>query len=173
MTITTFTYGTSVSPTVTITSETGLSIGSALTTCYYSAPDVNITSVNFVDLLTKVLPVNLTTGSAVSLMGTTMRTNITVANLITKINLMSELDKRWSSSSVVSDTFWTDFFTAIGNVDIDFTSTPIATGDKIQFIFKFDAPISPIPTTITPSSTEIVAGVTVQRFLVGQTFVVA
>ena len=169
VTITRFSYGTSVPLTASIDpAPSSFDVASSIQGCYYSAPEVVITITEFSNFLTKVTPINLVSGSAVTKMGDVLIRNINISNLIAFINTKSQLDKRWTSTSTISDSFWINFFNAVGDIDLDFTNTPPKTGDLIQFVFKFDARITGDLNGIVPSDITLPSGD--KRFLVGQTF---
>jgi hypothetical protein len=174
--ITRFSYGTSVPVTATVSeSRVGfIDMASTLQTCYYSAPQVNITIADLSNFLTKVTPISLTTGSAATTIGSSLKNNVTIANLIADINTKSQLDKRWTTGTGNLDTFWIDFYGAIGDVDVDLTTVTPKADDVIQFVFRFDATVSGGLNGITPSETITTTvgetTTTVYRFLVGHTF---
>jgi hypothetical protein len=164
---TTFTYfptTTASAIPVTVSNTTAdFDVTGNLETCYYMPADVSITVADLTAFLT-------TSTTASSIMGTTLKSNITIAALIADINSKSQLDKRWTvpSGTIVPDTFWNTFYSAAGNIDYDFTTVAPKTGDKIRFIFKFDAAASDL-NGISYSS--LISGGA--RYLVGQTFVIA
>jgi hypothetical protein len=148
---------------VTVSNATAdFDVTNNLETCYYMPAEVSITVADLTAFLT-------TSTTASSTMGTTLKDNITIAALIADINSKSQLDKRWTvpTGTIVPFTFWTTFFAAVGNIDYDFTTVAPKAGDKIRFIFKFDAAVSDL-NGISYSSL-ITGGA---RYLVGQTFVI-
>ncbi len=128
--------------------------------CYYSPNVVEVP----VSALTQFLTASTTASSTI---GNTLKTNISIANLIAYINTRSELDKRWSSDNVISTSWWNTFYDRAGAIDYDFTTTAPKAGDELQFVFRFDATVTGGLNGIVPSSTPATG---VSRFLVGQTF---
>jgi hypothetical protein len=158
---TVFSYTTTVPFGTVVANSTGtFDMSTTSINCYYS-PSVVIIPISD---LTAFLTASTTSSSTI---GTTLRNNITIANLISNINTKSELDKRWTTGDTISNSYWDTFNEKAGGIDYDFITNAPAIGNELQFVFRFDATVTgDFANNITPSS---IVGST-SRFLVGQTF---